>query len=1664
MKNKFLYKILAFSYSKTVFFSLVLLSPFLFKNVQKLENTANERFSLRNYTIFQPGSNVSVSLFSSSAKDEEYHFRLFKIDNPAEFYSLLNKNDLRSNFDIWGVDNQSLLRFLRKIKEWDTFIHQPKDNLSENKIDVGKFDSTGAYILQALNANQVAYCAIYVSRLALIYKVNDSQLLAFIANSESGKVIAKANFSIYNKGNLVSEQKSDNSGVVLFNFKKIGIQNESKILLIANADGETVLSDPYFTFNQSESNYRAYIYTNQPVYRPGQEVFFKAILRKQNGNILENMTNEEFEVKIKSSKGIDIYSKKITTDDFGSLYGNFTLHNDVSLGYYSIQITSRDLNFYGSFSVEEYKKPEYQVKVFTVKKNYASGDTISIGISSNYYFGSPVSNGKVSLKIYKQNYSRPWWAWSKYAWFYSGLISNSNYFFSPKELIKELSGILDQNGNIEFPYIIPAKIDGDYTYTFSAEVTDNSRSTIEGTSEVFVSRGSFLLSSSAERYFVPQGEPVGLRINAYDFSNHPVQTGFKVIVFYPEQKNLLGNSYFPFKDTLSSLTDSSGKAFVTFIPRKFYIGNYKYKVIAVDEKNREISAESSFFIGEANQYYNNYSHQNIEIVPDKDIYEKGDTINAYVLLPDSNIDALVTFETKEIIGFKIYHIKGNTFSLKEKLTGNYSPGFNLSVTYIKSNRMWQNSIRMGVLDKSKFLDVSIIPTKEIYKPGDTASYNISVKNNVGLPAKDVQLSLGVVDESIYAIKEDQTPDIKTFFYSPDYYYMPTYCNADQNYSFSTSRIATCLDKKLMFKGINPKGNGNLTGKVIVGESELNLKDITVILNNDSCFYQTNLDTSNSFSFNQIQTGEYDLLVFFNNNEIYQIGKVNIDYHGYKLIDLSKYKNNILENDFIRHNIVSFTKAGLNKSPLSQKAALIESSQFVQPNLRSEFLEAPFWKANIVTDSNGKAQIKFKLPDNLTSWRTTVKCISKNSEVGQQVNNIIVRKNLLIRIEPPRFFRQGDEVVVSTIVHNYLEKEKEVKVSFNVNGLTLIGSKINQLGYSNKLSSNELHSYKIKINKNSDVRIDWRIKVTEPAGMALLKASALTDEESDAVELKVPIHPEGIKIVEPVIFDVNGNNNENTIEFYIPKDANLKSAKFSFSAVPSLTGTMLKAIDELAGYPYGCIEQTMSRFLPTVIVDNTFKILKTPLNFETLKNLPKMVSAGLNRLYNFQHSDGGWGWWSNDNTNPYMTAYVIYGMSLASSAGFIIDSVVFNKGLENLKDQLFNNDKLNFTTKAFMLYSYLTAMRGKIDNKNLYLKMITELAKEKLNPYALSLLALSLNQLENSSLLNEVLKRLKNSAIENNNYVYWSGKQWHYAWQEDKTQTTAFVIKAFLASNVYKDLVDKAVRWILLQKQGFSWSSTQQTAIVLFALTDYLKQTKELNPDYKVSVFVNNKKLFSKEFDSLSVLTEQPTISINGFSQNILRHGDNIIKIIKHGNGKLYFSGINEFYTFNEKEAKLKPKFTITRKYYILSAENEGDKIIYTKKLLNGEIKSGEIILVETNVETEENNLQYFILEDMLPSGFEPIKDESKFVVENGNKNFISRNSIMIPLPGLIDNKEYHDDRISFFVTNVNKKMDFSYIIQSQTPGKFTADPARGYLMYYPNYYGNSKIDTILVKK
>ena len=284
----------------------------------------NDDFYLSNYTTFAPGDQVKLQLYSYSQSYRKFDLKLLKIEDPVRFFSLLDQNNSRYSFDIWGKDKALLLKYTRLVKEWS---YKPSGNNNySGEVSVGKIDEPGIYIVQALRKDRVGYCAVVVTNYAMIYKNNQKEILGFLANSKTGEFIKNARFDLYQNGKLLGSKTSDKDGLMFVNLIELGGIENTYFQLYGHTGDEVILSDPYIYFNNAQQNYlTAYIYTQQPVYRPGQEVNFKAIFRNKKGNEILNVPDAKFSISVKSPKNKEVYTGEATTNEFGSLSGNFVL-------------------------------------------------------------------------------------------------------------------------------------------------------------------------------------------------------------------------------------------------------------------------------------------------------------------------------------------------------------------------------------------------------------------------------------------------------------------------------------------------------------------------------------------------------------------------------------------------------------------------------------------------------------------------------------------------------------------------------------------------------------------------------------------------------------------------------------------------------------------------------------------------------------------------------------------------------------------------------------------------------------------------------------------------------------------------------------------------------------------------------------------------------------------------------------------------------------------------------------------------------------------------------------------------------------------------------------------------------------------------------------------
>ena len=160
---------------------------------------------------------------------------------------------------------------------------------------------------------------------------------------------------------------------------------------------------------------------------------------------------------------------------------------------------------------------------------------------------------------------------------------------------------------------------------------------------------------------------------------------------------------------------------------------------------------------------------------------------------------------------------------------------------------------------------------------------------------------------------------------------------------------------------------------------------------------------------------------------------------------------------------------------------------VRATVRKNFADTALWAPALTTNQDGVAEVALTMPENLTGWKVKVWAMGHGTRVGQGEAEVVTKKDLLVRLQAPRFFVQKDEVVLSANVHNYLKAEKLVDMTLELGG---------------PLSSATPARQQVRVPASSDRRVDWRVKV-QAEGTAVVRMKAVSDEESDAMEVRFP---------------------------------------------------------------------------------------------------------------------------------------------------------------------------------------------------------------------------------------------------------------------------------------------------------------------------------------------------------------------------------------------------------------------------------------------------------------------------------------------------------------------------------------------------------------------------------
>ncbi len=1397
-----------------------------------------------------------------------------------------------------------------------------------------------------------------VSTVNVTMKYTPTGAVAWVTNVDTGEPVANVPVQFFGSlSRVVSSAVTDANGIAQIELSRDRDVREQMVAVVDTSDqfgmgatdwtGGINVYQFDVSFRVEPDRHSAYLYTDRPIYRPGQPVFFRGVVRaKEDVSYMQPDFDTVFVRGFDDQNNI-IYEETLRLDEFGTFDGEIMLADDAVLGsFYRIQV-KEDVDSNNTFttlyySVAEFRVPEFQVDVTPQQDEVARGETLNVLVAGDYFFGGGVSDANVNYSVQSEPYTFRYEGEGSFS--FRNIEPYSSFGFFPYgEQVGSGDAETDAAGTalLDIATDNPS-IEGSQTYTIEATVSDESGFRVSGRSTAIVHQGQLYVGVGTESYVSRVGESNTINVVTVDWDSVPVASQNVDITVEKWNWNTVqeqddsGRVVFRSEveqievETASVRTGNDGLATYPFTPSEG--GVYRIVTTTTDDFGNQITAARVIWAS-GRQYvpWRQQDERTIDLVADADEYDVGDTANVLITSPfQGEAHALITVEREGVISTDSVLMDSNSFVYELPITDDFAPNVFVSVMLVKG--VDENNpvaafryglTQLNVDTERKVVNIDVIPNVDRAQPRDTVSYTIRTTDYKGDPVS-AQVGLGLTDLAALSIVGPNSGLLLDRFYGEQALSVRT----STPLTINTDEVTQFIEE--VFKGGGGGGGGG--------------------------------------------------------------------------------------------------------------GAVFE--------IRGDFVDTPYWNPDLVTDSNGEAIIDVTLPDNLTTWRMDARAVALADDetflVGQETTDLLSTRPLLVRPATPRFFVVDDESVLAAVVNNNTGQAQEVTAFVEATGVTFDGdTPVEQV---------------ITIPDGGRARFEWPVTVDAVENVDVtFFASAADGEFTDAS--KSPVGVGDDRLLPVYRFDVPEtvgtagllrDGERLTESIALPQDYELGGGTLTVNVETSLASTTLDGLDYLRNFPHQCTEQTVSRFLPNIITYSALDALD--LADPALEAaLDREVNAGLQLLYMRQNVDGGWGWFTRDESNTLITAYVVMGLHEAQEAGYPVERGVLVRGQQYLLDNpvVRNPSRLGgsdwqYNREAFVLYALAKSGAPDVARmSNLYE------GRARLDLDGQAFLAMALFTVDETDTRSATLMaNISSAARVSASGTFWSAND-RLNWSTD-TRTTAAILEAMVMMNPESDLIPNVVRYLVSARTADRWETTQETAWSVMALTDWMVVSGELEPDYDFTVTLNDETLITDEAAPATVSeTRQLEIDVLDMIQGEV---NDLVLERSDGDGNMYYTAFLEAYLPVPEVDAINSGISVARRYL-----NEDGEMVTSAEV-------GEVIEVRLTVVVPAD-LHYVIVEDPIPAGTEPIDPNLDISAQIGTRPEL--NSLDANRFGWgwwwFSNIEYRDEMVALYSTYLPAgSYEYVYSIRASVPGTYNVIPPTAQEFYFPDVYGRGDGSTFTV--
>lgn len=1610
--------------------------------------------------------------------------RYKNVTTPAFRIIKINSSKLQSILNIASSEERTKqLKSLQPQHQWT--INLPfEEDYSEhtNIINLPKLEK-GLYVLLATSDQNfdkdenITYTSFQISNLSYIYNKDLNTNQFYVLDRNTGKAIQNVSVDImtknydYKKRSYVTVSKTQlktgkDGGFVVD--KSIGLlTNQSFYIELFNGN-DTLYSDNFFDVYEYKTNttttQKTWFFTDRSIYRPGQTIYFKGIWLKKLEKGYSVVNKKTTTVELFDSNYQKIGSAEFTTNEFGSFEGSFALPTSILNG--NIYLKNESGNQY--LTVEEYKRPTFEVLVNEPESQFKLGSEITIKGDAKAYAGFGLDDVTYNYRVTRE-ISFPYWRW----WF--GYVP----FRSESVQIAFGEGSTNEKGEFEISFKLETdeactpKRNPMYQYHIYVDVTDKQGETQTGSLTVCAAYQAVMLSTNIESS-IEKSDVKKYQIIATNLQNKVLKTKvtrkfylleqpkkiyreslwekpdrkllsdkdlhnlFPLDNFYTDKNPLNKAKKLVYEDQIT--VDGNHSLFPTTITQ-FEQGEYYVELSSKDNFGQTVQTAETFTLFDKLERESPIESICWYNIP-TDNKQPGQTIEFLLATAAKNNHVLMQIRKGDTIRHSEWVTLNNAITLnytvQEKDRGNIS----FQATFVRFNRVFSINETINIPYDNKKLDIELTTLRDILAPGGTETWQISINNNQKLPVQ-AELLASMYDASLDHFKKHAWNfDLSQYSRSARAW--------SSDYGFESNSSNLLLYKDPNFAQVPPLVPPTL-----------------------DVFFSNHFGLNNHY----LLTKQMNLRSPMLHPEMSSVATA---------------ADGIVEE-----------AASDESEELAVTETLTEEPTESTSTLRSNFNETAFFYPQLLSDEDGKASITFTMPDALTRWTMMLMAYNKNLDYGQKEYSFTTSKPVMIMANMPRFAYNNDTLfIAANIINTGTEPVKGFSKLEIFDALTM-----EQLDF--VIDATEKTFTEIQPGRSISVR--WKITSTNQTSLLALRFSAKTGSFTDSEQKLLPVLSNEVMLTHTMPMLIQGNtekdfvfsslenasSNEKTQNLVLNISTN--PVWYAIQALPYLSNNNLQFADNIfyrlyansiSEYIASQIPQLMTYIeawknespeaflsqlqkdeeLKTVVLKETPWVLDAKNEQEQkekiilLFDLNKMryeQQQSLSKIQQLQKYNGGWPWYEGMQENRFITSYILGGFGQLRQLGVIdknyteankqIVNQITNKAFIFIQNKLISDYKKLDTQKkltgfelstaqlyelyALSFYSDNVLLPEAVESFNFFKQKIEkQWTKWTTSLQAMSAIVLYRSGMKSSA--KEIMTSLRERAIFDSDLgMYWKQPS-GYMWHESIIENQCLIIAAFNEVAPITNEIDLMKSWLLSQKQTNSWNTNRATAEAIYAIV--LRGTNWINSSKVVDIKVGNQ--------TIDLTNAEAGTGFVQHSWNSQQITPDIAKIkVKNPNSHTIWGGIFRQYLVSiDKVKKSTSPLSVRRELFVEKVGKTGVSLVpLTKQTL----KVGDKVTVQLTVETT-RNMEFVFLKDLRAATLEPIDKISGYKYRDGVGYYQS----------------ISDASMEYFFDYLPKgKYTFQYSMQVNQEGSFSNGYAIIQCLYAPEFSANTPGVRIVVK-